>query len=60
MKQYLVVKLDGSLSLERDLSKIFKDPSFVETQDKIFEVGSEVKLQLSAIPTHSIYHQGYR
>jgi hypothetical protein len=54
MKQYLVVKLDGSLSLERDLSKIFKDPSFDETQDKIFEVGSEVKLQLSAIPMHSI------
>lgn len=54
MKQYLVVRLDGSLSLEQDLSKVFKDPNFDETQDKIFEVGSEVKLQLSTIPTHSI------
>jgi hypothetical protein len=60
MKKYLVVKVDGSLSLEQDLSKIFKDPSFDETKDKIFEVGAEVKLQLSAIPTHSIYPQGYR
>lgn len=54
MKQYLVVKLDGFLSLERDLSKIFKDPNFDETKDKVFEVGSEVKLQLSAVPTHTI------
>lgn len=54
MKQYLVVKLDETLSLEQDLSKVFKDPNFDETQDKIFEVGSEIKLQLSAIPTHSI------
>jgi hypothetical protein len=54
MKQYLVVRLDGSLSLEQDLSKVFKDPNFDETQDKIFEVGSEVKLQLSAIPMRSI------
>lgn len=54
MKQYIIVRLDGTLSLEHDLSKIFKDPKFDETQDKIFEVGSEVKLRLSAVPTQSI------
>jgi 2-hydroxy-3-keto-5-methylthiopentenyl-1-phosphate phosphatase len=58
MKQYIIVKFDGTVSLEQDLSKIFKDPSFDETQDKIFEVGSEVKLKLSAVPTHSIRSHG--
>lgn len=58
MKQYLIVKVDGSLSLEQNLSKIFKDPTFNEKQDKIFEVGPELKFQLSVVPTTSIRSQG--
>lgn len=65
VKQYLWVKLDRAPTFVTDLIALYKDRDFDAEQDQIFEIGPEVKLELSVKvtptkPTTRENASGYR
>jgi hypothetical protein len=54
--KYLWENATGTLVIVSDLSLLFKQPDFDADNDKIFELGREVKLKMHivAIPTHPV------
>ena len=62
-KQYLWVKEGRAPMFVTDLIALYKDRDFDPVTDKIYEIGSEVKLEVKVIPTKTVYREnasGYR
>jgi hypothetical protein len=61
--QYLWVKEGRAPMFVTDLIALYKDRDFDPVTDKIYEIGSEVKLEVKVIPTKTVYREnasGYR
>lgn len=64
-KQYLWVKQDRAPVFVTDLVALYKDRDFDPVEDKIYEIGPEVKLEMNVkvIPTKPVTREnasGYR
>jgi hypothetical protein len=64
-KQYLWVKTDRAPMFVTDLVALYKDRDFDPSEDKIYEIGPEVKLELNVkvTPAKPVYREnasGYR
>ena len=64
-KQYLWVKQDRAPMFVTDLIALYKDRDFDPVEDKIYEIGPEVKLEMNVkvIPTKPVTREnasGYR
>jgi len=64
-KQYLWVKTDRAPMFVTDLVALYKDRDFDPAEDKIYEIGPEVKLELNVkvTPAKPVYREnasGYR
>jgi hypothetical protein len=64
-KQYLWVKTDRAPMFVTDLVALYKDRDFDPSEDRIYEIGPEVKLELNikVTPAKPVYREnasGYR
>lgn len=58
-KQYLWVKEGRAPMFVTDLVALYKDRDFDPSEDKIYEIGPEVKLELNVkvTPAHPVYRE---